>query len=149
MHNIKDTREINMPLYSKSAGKVSFTLSDPGIAKVNKSGKVKGLKLGSTAFVAEQNGHTATGGMITVVPAPKKVTVKKKKIKLKVGKKYTIKAKVNKGATCGKYTYKSSKKKVAVVSKKGVIKAKSAGKTTITVKSYNGKKVKIKVTVKS
>lgn len=48
----------------------------------------------------------------------------------------------------GKVTYKSSNTKIAAVSSKGVIKAKKAGKVTITVKS-NGITNKCKVTVKN
>ncbi len=48
-----------------------------------------------------------------------------------------------------KVTYTSSKPKVASVSKSGLITAKKKGKTTITVKNTaNGKKVKLKITVK-
>ncbi|MBQ9001461.1 MAG: Ig-like domain-containing protein, partial [Eggerthellaceae bacterium] len=42
-------------------------------------------------------------------------------------------------ATVGKLTYKSSKPKVASVTKGGVLKAKKAGKTTVTVVAENGK----------
>ena len=63
----------------------------------------------------------------------------KLKIKIKKGKK---KVKVSKAS------FKSSKKSVAKVSKKGVITAKKAGKATITIKALK-RKVKLKVTVKS
>lgn len=46
-----------------------------------------------------------------------------------------------------KITYKSNNKKIATVSKKGVVTAKKAGKCTITVK-YKGKVKKLKITVK-
>lgn len=45
-----------------------------------------------------------------------------------------------------KVTYKTSNKKIATVSSKGVIKAKKAGTSTITVKS-GSKTVKVKVKV--
>ena len=45
-------------------------------------------------------------------------------------------------------TYKSSKKSVASVSSSGKITAKKKGKAVITVKTYNGKKAKLTVTVK-
>ncbi|MBR3380838.1 MAG: Ig-like domain-containing protein, partial [Bacillus sp. (in: Bacteria)] len=48
-----------------------------------------------------------------------------------------------------KLTWKSSKKSVATVSKNGYVKAKKKGTTTITVKTRNGKKASIKITVKA
>lgn len=73
----------------------------------------------------------------------------KKKITLKPGKKYK-KLKVKNLAKGDKVkSYKSSNKKIAKVSKKGVVTAgKKKGKATITVTLKSGKKLKLKVTVK-
>lgn len=49
---------------------------------------------------------------------------------------YRLKVKVN-AESNDRISYKSSNKKIAVVSKKGVIRAKKAGKVSITVKSGN------------
>ena len=72
-------------------------------------------------------------------------------VTLKVGKKLTLNATVTPADADTKLTWKSSKKDVAKVSKKGVVTALKAGTTTITVSTDNGKtaKVKIKVTEKS
>ncbi|MCD8020361.1 MAG: Ig-like domain-containing protein [Clostridiales bacterium] len=69
--------------------------------------------------------------------------LKKSSKTIRVGRKYTIKAKTN---SSGTITFSSSNKRIVSVSKKGVIKAKKAGKATITVKC-NGvtKKFKVKV----
>ena len=56
------------------------------------------------------------------------------KLAVKVGKTYKLGA----AATVGKLSYKSSDKKVAIVTSKGVVKAKSVGKTTITITAKNG-----------
>lgn len=82
--------------------------------------------------------------------SPRKIKVAKKSITLKKGKtkkiKYTI---YPANATNKKVVFKTSKKKVAVVSSKGVIKAKKKGKATITITTVKGKiSAKIKVTVK-
>ncbi|MDE6759736.1 MAG: Ig-like domain-containing protein [Lachnospiraceae bacterium] len=98
----------------------------------------------------------------TTAEAAKKVTVKKvasvdkltgkKTIKITKGKKATLKTTVtvtpNKAAN-KKVTYKTSNKKVATVSKKGVITAKKTGTAKITVTSTKNKKKKatVKVTV--
>ena len=63
-------------------------------------------------------------------------------VKIKKGKKLTLSV-LN---ATGKVKWKSSKKRVATVSKKGVVKAKKKGTTTITAK-VNGKTYKCKVKV--
>lgn len=85
--------------------------------------------------------------------AKKKASVKKKKMTIVKGKskKITIK---NKNKKC-RYTFKSSNKKVATVSKKGKVKGIKVGSAKITVKEVKGKKkrslgkVKVKVTAKN
>ncbi|MDY2598431.1 MAG: CAP domain-containing protein [Lachnospiraceae bacterium] len=66
----------------------------------------------------------------------KTMKLDKTKIALKKGKTYRLKVKVNAGST-DSISFQSSNKKIATVSKKGVIKAKKAGKVRITVKSGN------------
>lgn len=72
-----------------------------------------------------------------------KMKLNKTKYTLRVGK--TLKLKVK--GTKKKAKWSSSKKKVATVSKKGVVKAKNAGKATITAK-VGKKKLQCKITVK-
>ena len=83
-------------------------------------------------------------GTKTVKITIKNPTLSKKTVTLKKGKT----AKLSVKGSIGKVTYKSSNTKIAAVSSKGVIKAKKAGKVTITVKS-NGITNKCKVTVKN
>lgn len=79
----------------------------------------------------------------------KKATLKKKKISLKVGKKKKIVIKNKKKKA--KYTFQTKNKKIATVSKKGVIKGKRKGTTYIVVKEKSKKKArkvgKVKVIV--
>ncbi len=80
----------------------------------------------------------------------KKLTVKTKKITLYKGAAAgygSMKLKVTVKPKKAKVTYKINKKKIATVSKKGVVKAKKPGKAKITVKS-GSKKVVVKVVVK-
>ena len=78
----------------------------------------------------------------------KKVVVNKKSIVLKKGKKVKLKAKLKPANATEKVTFKSSNKKVAKVTKNGVVKAVKKGKCKITVKTASGKKAVVKVTVK-
>ena len=75
-----------------------------------------------------------------------KIKLSKSKVTLKVGKTYRLKAFVDAGSV-DKISFKSSNKKVATVSSKGLIKAKKAGSALITVTSGNKKKT-CKVVVK-
>lgn len=83
----------------------------------------------------------------TVEAAAKNVTLKVSGKKVKVGKKVKLNAKATKGA---KLSYKSSNKKIATVSRRGVITGKKAGKVkiTITAKKEKYKTTKKTVTVK-
>lgn len=74
--------------------------------------------------------------------AAKKVKLNKTKITMKVGDTFKLKLKNNKK----KIKWSSSKKKIVSVSKKGVLKAKKIGKSTITAK-VGKKKYKCKVKV--
>lgn len=76
-----------------------------------------------------------------------KITGLKSKLTLKKGKSVTLKPTITPITSTQKVTYKTSKKKVATVTSKGVIKAKKKGTAKITVKSGNKKKV-VTVTVK-
>lgn len=75
--------------------------------------------------------------------AAAKMKLNKKKVTLKVGKKVKLKLKNAKK----KVSWKSSNKKIASVTKKGIVKGKKPGKTKITAKCQ-GKKFICKVTVK-
>ena len=70
------------------------------------------------------------------------------KIKLKVKKTKKIKVTLPKNTASYKISFKSSNKKIVKVDSKGKVKALKKGKAKITVKTFNGKKKTIKVTVK-
>ena len=76
------------------------------------------------------------------------IRLDKKTLKLKVKKYKTLTAIVSpSGASNKNLTWKSSNPKVAVVNQNGKVTALKAGKTTVTVRSSNGKTAKCTVTV--
>ena len=88
----------------------------------------------------------AAGGKIKTIAV---TNLPAKQLTLKKGKSFTLKTKVTAtGKISKKVAYKSSNKKVATVDKNGKIVAKGNGKATITVKTADGKKATVKVTVK-
>ncbi|MCR5702875.1 MAG: Ig-like domain-containing protein [Lachnospiraceae bacterium] len=119
-------------------------------------------RIAKTAVLGLAMALSLSFGAGVTANAAKKVKVKKvvsvdsltgkKAITLAKGKKATLTTTVtvtpNKNAN-KKVVYKTSNKKIATVTKKGVIKAKKAGKATITVasKKNSKKKAKVKVTV--
>ncbi len=126
----------------------SYKSSNTKIFTVTKSGVLKaGKKTGKATLTI-----TLASGLqkkVTVKVQKKTVTTSKitglqKKVTLKKGKKLTLKPSLTPITSTQKFTYKSSNKKIATVSSKGVIKGKKTGKAKITVKS--GKK-KYTVTV--
>lgn len=133
---------------NSSKNKVSWKSSSRRIATVTSNGVVKGRKKGKAMITAAADGKTAKC-QVTVKAAPKKITLNAKKKTLKKGKTFQIKVKkLPKGSVSNKITYKSSNKKVAAVSKAGKVKAIKKGRATITVKSCNGKKAKVMITVR-
>ena len=124
----------------------TYTSEDSNIALVNSSGKIVAMKPGSVVIHVTINGVTADI-TVQVKKAPKKITLKKKSVVLKCGKSYAIKYTLNKGAA-GTVKFSSSNKKIAEISKNGIIKAKKAGTVKIKCKTYNGKTAVLKVKVK-
>ena len=128
----------------------SYKSSNTKIFTVTKSGVLKaGKKTGKATLTI-----TLASGLqkkVTVKVQKKTVTTSKitglqKKVTLKKGKKLTLKPSRTPITSTQKFTYKSSNKKIATVSSKGVITGKKAGKTKITVKSGK-KKYTVTVTV--
>ena len=119
------------------------------IATVTPNGIVKAIKNGSTSITVKTTSGKNASCKITVKAAPKAITLKHKKYTLKKGKKLKLKPKLSKGSASNTLTYSSSKKRVATVDSNGTVTALKSGKTTITVKTYNNKKAKCSITVRS
>lgn len=101
---------------------------------------------------ASKNVHVVTvGGKRT---NPKSIKVNKKTVRIKKGKKFTIKSKIVKASSRKKLlnhrklSYESANKKIATTSKKGVLRGKKKGKCYVYIYAENGVFKKIKVTVK-
>lgn len=129
---------------------ISWSSTNPKVAKVNKNGKVVGKKKGTAVITVKMKSGATASVKVKVqknVVKTKKVKVSKKKITLKKGKSQQIKAEIMPLTSQDKVKYSSSNKKVAVVSAKGKIMAKKPGKAKITVRSGK-KKAVITVIVK-
>ncbi len=132
----------------KAKTTLTWSSSNKKVAMVSKNGVVKALKAGTaTITVRTANGKKATC-KVTVPAAPTKVAFAKKSYSVKAGKKITLKTKLTPAKAKTTLTWSSSNKKIATVTQKGVVKGIRKGTVTITVKTANGKKATVKVTVK-
>ncbi len=104
----------------------------------------RGKKWIAVIMVTAMGMQLFSDGAFDTVSAAKRGAISQKKLTLKVGQKKKLKVKRVKG----KIKWTSNKKKVAVVSAKGVVRARKKGKAVITAK-VAGKKYKCKVTVKA
>ncbi len=136
----KTTTKINV-VKDGVTGNATFRSSNKKVATVSANGIVKAKKAGKVNITVQVGNHKQVVKITVKKPTMKLI---KSSAKLKKGKKVTIKVKA---APVSKVTFKSSNKKVATVSSKGVVKAKKKGTATITVKC-NGITKKFKVTVK-
>lgn len=130
-----------------SQEKVTYSSSNAKVATVNSKGVITGKAAGTAKITVKSGSKKAT---ITVKVAKVKTTklsgVPSSKT-VKKGKTFTIKASVTPKNSDEKVTYKTSNKKIATVTSKGVVKGIKKGTATVTVQS-GSKKQTCKVTVK-
>lgn len=133
--------------------KVTYKSANSKIASVNAKGQVKGVKAGTTKITVVSKKNSKKKATIKVVvkkAAAKKVAISTKKATIAVGATKKLTAKVTpKKNVCTKVQWTTSKKKVATVTAKGVVKGVSEGTATITATAADGsgKKATCKVTV--
>ena len=110
--------------------KVTYTSSNKSVAVVSAGGKVTAKKAGTALITASADGYQSTCRIVVKKPTFK---VAKKMIKVKKGKKARIIVKVR---PTTKVVFASANKKIAAVTKKGMLKGMKKGRTKIKVKCY-------------
>lgn len=145
----KKTAKITASLLpANSTDSITYKAKDSKIVKVDKNGKVTALKTGKTAItVKSTSGKTQTVTVSVTSPATKVKINGKAKFTMKKGAKKTLKATVTPKKSTDSVKWSTSNKKIATVSKKGLVKAKKKGKVTITAKAGK-KKATVKITIK-
>lgn len=130
---------------------IQYESMNSSIAKVDKNGRVTGVKAGITIIncipVENVGDIKAKACTVTVIPAVK-LSLSPSSREIAVGKSFTIKKIVSPSTADKAATWKSSNTKIATVSSGGKVKAKKIGSCTITctLKKYNVKATcKIKV----
>ena len=129
-----------------SQQKVKYSSSNKSIVSVSSKGVLTAKKSGTARITVASGSKKVT--ITVVVPKTKTTAIKgvPSSVTIKKGKTYRLKAKRVPSNSEEKLTYKTSNKKIATVSSKGVITAKKVGTAKITVTSGK-KKVTVKVVV--
>ena len=130
---------------------VVWSTSNAKVAVVNANGVVKAVSVGKariTCAALDSSGKSATC-TVTVKKAPKPTSVKltAPKTKMNKGSTLQLKATVKPAGAINKVSYSSSNKKIATVSKSGLVKAVREGSVTITVKTSNKKIARLKLKI--
>lgn len=149
---VKITTTVKVKPNKKANKKVTYKSANKKIATVSAKGVVKGVKAGKTkiTITSKKNKKKKTVLKVYVKKAAvKKVKINSKNFVLSAGGTKKLTAKVTpKKNVYKKVVWTSSKKKVATVTSKGVVKGLSEGTAKITASAVDGSKKKASVTVK-
>lgn len=140
--------KLNVNISDKSVTQtIKYSSSDEQVAVINSDNVITAVNNGKAVITLElQNGNKASVTVI-VKNAPSKVTANVSSKNIKKGKSFKIKITLPEGSASNDISFISSDKKMAKVSSNGKVTALRKGKATITVKTFNGKKAKVKIKV--
>ena len=142
-----DSFALEAALNSGSAGAYSFTVDNDRVS-VDGSGRITANRLGDAIVTATTyNGKTASC-LVHVVEAPKNIALSTPDNRTSFGVGESAQLSWTSDGGCEvSLQFKSSNSKIISVSSSGVIRARKAGKVTITAKAYNGASCFIKLSV--
>lgn len=133
--------------YMLKAKKATYSSSKPAVASVSKAGVITAKKKGTAVITVKSGGKTLGKCKVTVVAAPGKVKLPMKSATLGVKETLAIEPVIPSGSHTS-FTYTSEHPSIATVNAKGIVTAREAGSTTITVKTHNEKESTLSITVK-
>ena len=150
-------KSVRLKVNDKGSANVRWSSSKKRVASVSSSGRVYGRRKGRVTITAKVRNKGKTKKLVckvTIVKGARSLSVlnkKGKKIKKIVLNKYEtvkLKTKIMPKSSNDTATWKSADTEIATV-KNGAITGQYVGDTTVTAKTYSGRKVKIKVSVKT
>lgn len=147
--NKKGTAKLKAKLPKNTASnKLTWKSSKKKVVKVDASGKITALKTGTAKITVTTYNKKKATCTVKVIKgtAPTTLTLDVEEVTLDVGGTHQLVPQVNAGAGAV-YTYTSDKPEIAAVSDAGVITGVKAGTAKITVKTHNGLKKTVTVTV--
>lgn len=133
-------------ILTTGAQALRFKSLDEEIATVSADGVITARKKGSVAVGVGYDRTLLGLCKVTVTAAPKRVRLSEDMLVLSVGDTRTLRARITKGSASA-LSFSSANAAVAKVDAGGVVTALSGGKTTVTVRTYNGKTARCDVYV--
>lgn len=133
--------------YDLGISNATFKTSKKSVASVSKKGVITAKKKGSATITVKSGGMIVGKCKVTVLSAPKKVSLSKSKLTIPASGSYTLKASLPKKTASNKLAWKSSDEAVAKVDGTGVVTGVKAGTARITVTTFNKKSATCTVTV--
>ena len=146
---VGDIKDLKAKVPSGSASRIfTWSSSDEKVASFSDwYGAVEAVGPGTaTITVKTYNGKKATCKVTVTAPEPTTLDLNTTGLYLEVGKTFQIVPTIDEG-TSTTFTYTSKNKRIASVSKKGLVKGIKAGTTAITVSTKNGLKKTFEVQV--
>lgn len=126
-----------------------FTSSNTKVATVNYQGIITGVKEGTATITCTTYNNKKATCKITVGKKPTAINITNANgVIQKNANNHKVTYKLSSGAYSYKITYSIKDKSIATVNSSGYITGKKNGKTTLTVKTYNGLTATQQITVK-
>ena len=129
-----------------AAAQYSFTSSNTGAASVDKEGKIAAHAPGKAVITVSTYNGLRAECIVNITPAPASMWLEAESMELGVKESAQLVPANDQGCEAA-YSYASENAKIATVDKNGLVTAKKAGSTTITVTAYNGLTAQCAVTV--
>lgn len=140
-------------LYPAVGGAIpKFESSDKKIAKVDKKGKVTGVKVGECTIYATRDGITEECE-VTVMKAPKSITMNYKTVtlgydkELGMGESFDLEYWIPDDSWSNEISLTGYNRKIVSVDDANTVTATGVGSTKITATTFNKKKATVKITV--
>ena len=141
-----------LPANANEAVTYTYSTNNAKVATVDANGVIRAVGPGTATITAKTNTNRYAGCTVTVKQPAKSIRIylnkpNVKKVYMAKGQTLSIKAEKNPLTSTDTLSYKTNKKKVAVVSTSGMITAKKKGTAKITIQASSGKKATITVVV--
>ena len=140
--------ELKAVIPQNSASQITMHSSNPRVADVDASGKIKAIGLGSAEIIAQTfNGHSAKC-TVAVKEAPSEIELNTSDLTIKAGQTVTLSVMLPEGTASNELIFRSSDPSVCKIDKStGKITAKAPGTSRVSVTTYNGESQSIEVDV--
>lgn len=128
--------------------KISYTSSNPSVVKVNDAGVLTSVKPGTATITMKVRALKTTIKVTVKAVSAKSIKLNKTSMSLNINATYKLTSTLTPSNATNSIKWSSSNSKIVKVSSGGTVTAIGKGTAYITAKTSNGKKTKVKITVK-